>query len=218
MNDKTESQDTIGLVVHAYNNYLSAMMGFTELATLECEQKDLIPRLDMVIESGSDAVGFGKELLSSIGRLQVELRPVNLIEIIQEVCQRRKNISWQNESDYIGCKDCLILTDEAWFIYCLELIVDFCHQVGSPKLVVKLTSCTDQLSLTFESESLDLEAVDYQSLFLPFYSTRQMMGTKGVGLATVKGFISQMKGGIDYLAGSGFIINLPSTLSNSNQV
>ncbi|MDH5434928.1 MAG: hypothetical protein OEY19_13375, partial [Gammaproteobacteria bacterium] len=54
-------EDTIGLLVHSYNNYLSGLIGFTELAILESRQDEVTEKLEVALESGVDAVTFGKQ-------------------------------------------------------------------------------------------------------------------------------------------------------------
>ena len=56
-----QAEDTIGLLVHSYNNYLSGVLGFTELALMECNQEVVKERLSLAMDSGNDAVINGLE-------------------------------------------------------------------------------------------------------------------------------------------------------------
>ena len=46
MNDNKDKKaisndDLMGLIVHSYNNYLAGIMGYAELALLECDNNDV---------------------------------------------------------------------------------------------------------------------------------------------------------------------------------
>ncbi|MET1253633.1 sensor histidine kinase [Aliikangiella maris] len=207
VNDKGANfEDITGLIVHAYNNFLSGMMGFTELALLDCPQQNLKAQLEASLESGNQGVHFGKQLLSSIGRLQVNLAPRNLIELLVQFANE-KHIEFQNQ---IGEQSCLITTEAEWFNYCLNVLYEFCDNLSTEKtLAVKIILQDARAIVTFYSPSVDLTEVQQQQLFLPFYSSRYIQGTKDVGLAVVKGFLEQMNGEIEWQDKKGFIIKIP---------
>ncbi len=46
-------------------------------------------------------------------------------------------------------------------------------------------------------------------LFEPYYSSRNLMGSKDIGLAKAKGFLSQTKVSLDWENGKGFVLEIP---------
>jgi|GEM_PF-2206751 len=210
------SEDTLGLLVHSYNNYLSGLMGFSELALLECQQDVVKERLGMALESGYDAVTFGKQLLSSIGRLQVALKPVCLNKILKQLSNDPDKLTINfidlNEKD-----ECLIKTDQKWFLYCLQSLLIFCDDFSKLKATNAVDSNKVSLTVSESKELLEItlfagfqfEPEQIECLFNPFYTSRTLLGKKDVGLAMLKGFIQQMKGNIEWQNGKGFLLTLP---------
>jgi K+-sensing histidine kinase KdpD len=209
-NDNVISEDTIGLLVHSYNNYLSGLMGFTELALMECEQPVVKERLDMSLDSGKEAVVFGKQLLSSISRLQVGLKPVCFAQIVEQLAKEDIVLA-----DHISSMDeIFIKTDLNWFLYCLKSIIIFSRdyakqlKLDSNKVELSANQDSDTVEITISSK-LNFSEEEVRQLFNPFYTSRTLLGQKDVGLSMVKGFVTQMKGNIKWQANKGFVMTLP---------
>ena len=202
---KSTDEDTIGLVVHSYNNFLAGMMGFTELSLLEVEQDDLKERLELVLSSGKEAVVFGKQLLSLTSRLQVAMKPVEVMAIIKEITNA-DNIELVKEFED---QSVTVKSDAQWLWYCLETLCQFCKKLSqsdSMAMTVKLDG--DQLIIELNDKALELSQEQSEKIFEPFYSSRHMFGTKDVGLGFIRGFISQMKGEMIWDDERGFVMTL----------
>lgn len=205
MSDEQRFQDTIGLIVHSYNNYLSGLMGFTELAQMECQQDVVNERLDMSLDSGKEAILFGKQLLSSIGRLQTHFKVIELVPLCQQIAQQYGCNFNQNEYVESFC----IKTDSDWFSYCLKSIVEFCRDFfKNSDMTIRLAVCQNDIHIRLISPSMNLTTEQVTNLFLPFYSSRVLLGKKELGLAVVSGFVGQMKGSIKWLDEGGFLIQV----------
>jgi len=208
MIEKTE-QDTIGLLVHSYNNFLAGMMGFTELSLMEVEQEDVRERLELVLTSGKEAVTFGKQLLSLTSRLQVILKPVHLLSILEEVASGN-HVEFINEG---LASDTQVKSDAQWFWHCIESLCQFSRQFIFDKedkeLKLKISLVNDKLEINLFGNSLKLNEEQAERIFEPFYSSRHLLGGKDVGIGYIKGFVLQMKGDMTWSEEKGFVIELP---------
>ncbi len=203
-----QSQETLGLLVHSYNNYLSGLMGFTELALLECNQDIVKERLNLAMDSGKDAVIFGKQLLSSISRLQVKFIPVDLKVLIAEL-GKKSDFLTVNEDEFDPQMTWLINTDKNWFVFCLNYLIEFCQDYSKDKNIIINLSDASSFYLIQVQSKFKLEEEQQKMLFSPFYSSRVLLGKKDIGLAMFKGFILQMGGTINWNEQQGFLIEIP---------
>jgi len=216
--DYLEHEDIIGLMVHGYNNYLSGIMGFTELALLDCEQNETSERLQSTLVSTNGAVTFGKQLLSSIGRLQVSRQELALLSLVQSLCQKQ-DCQLLVDKEFAA----VVSTNRQWFESCLTDLIQFCRDYSKTKKAVgteqksseqaeislSLFCEEDKIKLRLLIDNLQLSDEQQTHLFEPFYSSRTLLGQSGVGLAMVRGFMRQMKGDLVWLPDQGFEISLP---------
>ena len=205
-NDKP-SDDTIGLLVHSYNNFLSGILGFAELAQLECKQDEVNEKIDLALMSGREAVNFGNQLLSSVGRLQVAFESCPLVPLLENI-SHSKNITVVSDKQ---AKDISVRTDAAWFSWCIKTLLKFCeiYSPQTPLSFVVETNHLDNLKVALKTPNLKLNEEQQSRLFDPFYTSRYLLGTKDVGLASIAGFCKQMGGQITWHQEVGFILDLP---------
>ncbi|WP_196138320.1 HAMP domain-containing sensor histidine kinase [Aliikangiella sp. G2MR2-5] len=197
-------KDTIGLLVHSYNNYLAGMMGFTELSLMEVENEEVKDRLELSLASGKEAVVFGKQLLSMISRLQAQFKPVDLVPILKEIANGN-GFSFETELSKAE-----VASDVQWFWYCLESLCRFCRAFSPEcQLCFRLTQEEKHFYLQLESAGVSFNEEQKTKLFEPFYSSRMLLGSKDVGLAFIKGFVEQMKGRLEWREEQGFEFYLP---------
>lgn len=205
MVDKKE-QETIGLMVHSYNNFLAGMMGFTELTLLDVENDDVRERLELVLSSGKEAVTFGKQLLSLTSRLQVALKPVSILNILEEVATAN-NVALGGEKIEGAVK---VNSDVQWLWYCLESLCQFCTKISDgTSLAFHIKRNEQQLVIQISGESLSFDDEQVDRLFEPFYTSRHLLGSKDVGIGFIRGFVLQMKGEMKWDNKKGFVILLP---------
>ncbi len=201
-------EEAIGLLVHSYNNYLAGMMGFTELSIMESKNDSVNEKLSLVIDSGDSAVMLGKQLLSSVSRLQVKMQPVDIVPIVQKLGQQYG--SEINDCEISPKNEVNIKTDTEWFTYCIETAFKFCQIMASNATIKSnLNTNKEALVLTINSPSLAFNKEQTTQLFEPFYSSRHLTKTKDLGLSFVRGFILQMKGSMEWNNEFGFVISIP---------
>jgi hypothetical protein len=210
----TDSIDNqvIGLIVHAYNNHIAAMAGFNELALLQDDQANAKEYLELAINSSKEAVYLGQSLLASASRLQIEMQDIDLAKVK----------SWFPKSDstirFELPKNKVLLTHSnlIWLTDCLKEMIEFLTLLASKakhqaEITIAVASQVrvNKIILGVFSNVAELEVSHQSQLFMPYYSSKQMFGTKGVGLAKVNGFLKQTKANINWLEGKGFELSFP---------
>ncbi len=211
MKDKFFSSDEIGLLVHSYNNYLSGIMGYSELALLECEDEDVKARIESGLISGREAVDFGLQLLSCVSRAKTQSKIYSVNQLLRPFIQSNDLVL--DDKQTVPAK---IKVDSTWFLKCLQMLVNFVTKMQSkdangktnfPHLI--LTVDKQSLVMQLTGEGIQLLPEQEKLLFQPFYSSRHLTGDKSLGLAVVEGFILQMSGSIEWHNEQGFEITLP---------
>jgi K+-sensing histidine kinase KdpD len=222
MTSNIELNDFAGKLIHTYNNHLSSMMGYAELALLECNDQKVVERLNKSLESGISAAHFGKTILASMGRLQ--LSPISirvtawfasLIKTLKRDTVLIVNNNLKNEPNILmeplWLTECCIdlvqflqafLTKET--IIPIQLTIGHCHLLSNKKKYIEINLKSHDFHFSHEQQ---------QQLFTPFYSNRLMLSEKGIGLAKVKGFLEQLGASIQWDNHSGFTIQIGETLS-----
>jgi len=203
------NDDLMGLIVHSYNNYLAGIMGYSELALLECENAEVEERLKHSLESGIEAVHFGKTILASLGRLQIPMQDCSLVKIIQSVGEKQKGLI--SQSDIAMLENFRIKTDPNWFEDCLLDLVEFVTFVEKGnKLNLNCVVNEKNNLVTIEIKCSKLfSEQDASQLFECFYSSRKITGKKDIGLAKARGFFTQMNAKLSHKNESGFVLEFP---------
>lgn len=197
--------ELLGNVVHSFNNYLSAMMGFSELALLDMEPTHpAYGQLQTVLESGQQAVQFTRELLASAGRAVLSRKPFSLVAWLRQQLEQHSIPLAAPEND------CAIEADAAWLAQALEMVIAFVRE-GEPSMVAaELHEChlTPAAAralqvqpgrfavLTIRDRGRGLDGKHLLPLFTPYYSSKIVRGRKGLGMAPVEGILRQHGGAV----------------------
>jgi len=211
-NDKSNKalseSDELGLVVHSYNNHLAAMMGYIELLLMQQENGSSKEYLNHALDSGNESVHFGKTILASISRLQVSMEDHSFIKLIQPFIQNDcLNISLIDLDDKLQIK-----TNSEWFNECLNDLIEFILILDiNQKALLKISMDDNEKKLRMVIETLSpiKKEIAQESLFMPFYSSRCLLGTKDIGLAKAKGFFKQMDSNLSWINNQGFCLEIP---------
>lgn len=202
------NDDLMGLIVHSYNNYLAGIMGYSELAMLECENTEVEDRLKSSLESGIDAVHFGKTILASLGRLQVPMQVCSLVKILRSIGEKKQQLT--TELNFAPLENIKIKTDSKWFEECLIDLAEFASSIEKDIRIKFIVDHQDNLVIiTINCGALSLAEQDIKNLFEPFYSSRKLTGQKDIGLAKVKGFVTQMNASLNWKNELGFVLEIP---------
>jgi len=222
--------DFTGLLIHSYNNHLSSIMGYAELALLECKDVKVGERLNKSLESGISAVHFGKSILASIGRLQVSRSEINFNSWLVSFIESLQSDFEDNELviENLVPDDVEIHTDFSWFTECcIDLIrfllsydakadLTFNSEIenvtikdAESKAAGKHPAFEERIVININSEQVELDDNQQEWLFTPFYSSLLLLGEKDIGLAKAKGFFEQIGASIEWDNESGFTIEIP---------
>lgn len=223
MTDKKNSMSDVelmGLIVHSYNNYLAGTMGYLELALLDSQRSehnkeggpsDVEERIIYSLESSRGAVQFGKSILASIGRLQVNEQLYPLTELLKPVLEKYPEEVSLDLSVSDGVQ---IRTERCWFEECLIDLIEFISSMAkakniTPNISLKIKQQDDFVVGFIRCDDVSIDETDQQSLFEPFYSSRIMQGKKDIGLSKAKGFFNQMQAELNFNNGNEFVIKIP---------
>jgi len=204
-NRQSERQhaEVVGLLVHAYNNHIAAIVGNAELAQLEVESERLAERLQEVVTAADAAVLTGKEILSAYARLQIPAQKVSLDEICAQL--RLKEISTVEVlEDESWCK-----LNIDWFIHALSKWIALNEHFGfaAAQMRVEFARQADHLLLTLSGAEEIFVQFDDEQLRRPFFSSREVIGSKDVGTAVLYGYCQQL-GGQCKLAGDQLALQI----------
>lgn len=204
--------DLLGNVVHSFNNYLSAMMGFSELALLDVEPTHAAyGQLQTVLESGQQAVQFTRDLLAGAGRAVLVRRPFSLTAWLRRQLEQHGIPLAMTEMD------CAIEADADWLARVLEMVVAFLREAEPLALAAEFHPCHLSATsasalhvapgrygvLTLRDRGRGLDEKHLSDLFAPYYSSKVVRGRKGLGLAPVAGIVRQHGGNVLALAETG---------------
>jgi len=209
-NNKLTNDDIVGLIVHAYNNFLSGMMGYSELTLLDCENQSQVKHLNLSLESGHEAVHFGKTLLASIGRLQTDMKLYPLRELLEPIFKKYEAKIIVSGLD--SNKNTLIKTNITWFQECFTDLLQFISNYAENQKIsvsLELDEENQKLIVSFCVADISMSDNNIQNLFTPFYSSKNMLGEKDIGLSKAKGFFRQMNSDLSWQNEKGFLLEIP---------
>lgn len=208
-NKELTNDDVVGLIVHAYNNFLSGMMGYSELTLLDCENPSQVKHINHSLESGHEAVHFGKTLLASIGRLQADMKLYPLKELLEPIFEKNDEKIFVSGLD--SNKNTLIKTNITWFQECFTDLLQFISNYAENQKIsvsLELDKESQKLIVSFCVADISMSDNDIQNLFTPFYSSKNMLGEKDIGLSKAKGFFRQMNADLSWVNGEGFLLEI----------
>lgn len=204
--------ELLGNVVHSFNNYLSAMMGFSELALLDIEPTHpAFGQVQTVLESGQQAVQFTRDLLACAGRAVLSRKSFALnVWLRSQLEQQGVPLSVQE-------LDCAIEADAEWLASVLDMALTFLREGEPTVITAEFSVChlptaaaaalTVQAGrygvLLLRDRGRGLDSKHLLPLFTPYYSSKIVRGRKGLGLGPVDGVIRQHGGAALALAEAG---------------
>lgn len=215
---KFEALGTLaGGVAHDFNNILSAVIGFGELARSGASNGSNQARhIDQVLQAGERGKALVERIMSFS---QVGTRPhrtMLLNAIIREVADTvsatlPSNITLVNEIDSkrIGISGDSIMVFEAALNLCTNAIQSMANG-GTLTITLKKQTISEHLTLRYQSlvageyaclaisdTGAGIDAATLPHLFEPFFTTKSAQKGTGLGLAVVHGVMNDLAGAID---------------------
>ncbi len=233
---KMESIGTLaGGIAHDFNNILTSIIGYTELALTDVEKGTLIEEnLQEVRQGGNRATDLVKQILTFARQGEKELRPLRVSLIAKEALklirsaiptsiQIEQNIV--SESSIMGdttrihqifmnlCTNAAQAMEDDGGVLKVSL-TDVGFDAGHTETQLSLKS-GNYLELTVSDTGTGISPDVIQSIFEPYYTTKELGQGTGMGLAMVHGIVKSHGGEIavesEVGKGTEFRIYLPVT-------
>ncbi len=216
-----QKMETIGTlaggIAHDFNNILTPILGYTEMALEEIEEDSTLRfDIEQINHAALRAKDLVKQILTFSRQMEVEKKPSDLKEIIEEVlnlvkASLPKNIEVITDLD----PDCGTVMVDTTQIH--QVIMNLCTNAAHA-----MTPDGGTLTITLKEEELDAEKVkrlnkitpgkyacilvkdtgigmDKQTMariFEPFFTKKEVGVGSGLGLAVVHGIINSYRGAI----------------------
>ncbi len=223
-----------GGVAHDFNNILSAILGYTELA------RDALPEdhpvredLKIIAEAGNKAARLTRQLLAFSRKQVLEIKPVNLNRIVEEMGKMLRRMIGEDISLTLHTASPVrnVLADASQIEQILMNLAinarDAMPQGGHLVIETSDVILSEEyarnhdgimpgphvmLAVTDTGEGMSKEV--QEKIFEPFYTTKEVGKGTGLGLATVYGIVKQHGGTIRVHSkpgkGTTFKIYLPT--------
>lgn len=215
---QTKKMNTMGRlaggVAHDFNNLITVIMGYAELALLN-SAKDLPDEqeLKMILDSAQKAARLSSQLLDFSSKQMIEPQVLNLNGVIRESMQFMESllgegtvVDWYCEEDLwairidqsqleqillnltVNARDAM--PDHGQFSLATENIVlnrKQAHKLGLPE-------AGDYVRLTVADNGCGIDAQHMEHIYEPFFTTKEKGKGTGLGLSAVFGAVKQNHG------------------------
>ncbi|RJP38283.1 MAG: response regulator [Desulfobacteraceae bacterium] len=224
-----------GGIAHDFNNLLAAIMGNTELAKLKSGDNEAASHhLSQVVDAATQAADLCQQLLAYAGLSRLEIRPLDLNLAIREcLALARLSVSKRSTIDIDLCEGVLPALGDISSVrqILLNLLTNASESMGDGAGSIRISSGSndfdsERLSKMYGGEKLSkgryafliveddgpgMDAATAARIFEPFFTTK--FTGRGLGLASVMGFIKRLGGAIELETSPGhgtrFTILLP---------
>jgi PAS domain S-box-containing protein len=236
---KMEALGTLaGGIAHDFNNILASVLGFTEMAIDDVEDRPLVARnLNNVLKSAMRARELVKQILAFSRKTKYERSPQSLSPVVKETVQLLR----ASIPATVDMKLVLTATSDTVLASPVEIQQILMNLATNASIAMEQKGGTMEVSLAdidFEPDSPvfgpDVEPGEYIQLtvkdtgvgmepgimkrvFEPFFTTREVGKGSGMGLAVVYGIVRDLQGTITVESeagkGSTFRVTLPKVKS-----
>jgi PAS domain S-box-containing protein len=222
-----------GGIAHDFNNILSAILGYGSLLQMKIEENDpLRSYVDQIIASSHRAAHLTHSILAFSRKQIINLRPVDLNEIIGRVEKLLVRIIGEDIELKTGMNgaDLLITADSGQIE---QVLINLCTnardampQGGFLMIETRLMECDELFvkahpyakpgiyaMVSVSDTGIGMDDGTKERIFEPFFTTKEVGKGTGLGLSIVYGIIKQHGGYINVYSESGkgttFKIYLP---------
>ncbi|MBU4036990.1 MAG: PAS domain S-box protein, partial [Proteobacteria bacterium] len=224
-----------GGVAHDFNNILSGILGFSELALLDIPKDDpLRERIELIMGLGEKAGSLTHQLLAFSRKQKLVMKDINLNNVVIDMVRMLKRII--GEDIKLELRPCVairdVLADQGQMEQVLlnlavnardampyggVLTIETTDTVLNEENIKKHEGADpgEYVKLTVSDTGCGMSSKVLENIFEPFYTTKEIGKGTGLGLATVYGIIKQHRGYIEVTSkpeeGSAFKIYLPTS-------
>ena len=218
-----------GGVAHDFNNILSAIVGYAALVQMKMKTDDqLRPHIEQILASAERATGLTKSLLAFSRKQVVELKPVNINEMVFGFHKLLVRLIGEDIEFRVvpACEDLVVEADKGQLELVLMNLVtnarDAMPKGGTLEVTThKVAIDSDQggikqgdyAVLSVSDSGCGIDKTSQEHIYEPFFTTKEVGKGTGLGLAIVYGIIHKHNGLIHLSSESGvgttFKIYLP---------
>lgn len=229
-----------GGVAHDFSNIMSAVLGYSEMAIMELpEDHPVREKLEIIRDAGEKAATLTKQLLAFSSRQIMELRPLDINRVIEEMVKMLVRLIGDDIMlDIHPGKDTnglSVIADRGQ----IEQIVLNLSVNARDAMPAGGTLSIQTSSLTLDADSAErphvalkdgryivlrvadtgegMSAEIRERIFEPFFTTKKEGRGTGLGLSTVYGIVKQHHGAIEVEStpgrGTAFLIYIPATVA-----
>jgi signal transduction histidine kinase/CheY-like chemotaxis protein len=224
-----------GGIAHDFNNILASVLGFTELALEEAERGTVLEEnLQEIFIAGNRAKELVRQILTFARKTNEEIRPVQFSKIVRECLKLlRASIPTSIDIKQELNSESLVLGNATLIQQAImNLATNAMHAMEDNGGVLtirladikmdertaekhQLQKSVDYIQLTISDTGVGIPPEAIQSVFEPYYTTKETGKGTGLGLALVHGTVKKYGGTImvdSHLEhGTEFTIFLPTT-------
>lgn len=205
-----------GGVAHDFNNYLSAIMGYTDMALEEVrEMSGVVELLKEVSRAGQRAASLTRQLLTFSRKQVLQPKVVSLNDIVSNMEKMLNRLVQENIA--IDC----VLAPTLWPIYAdpgqieqvvMNLVVNARDAIASAgRIAIETynfevdaefaeqhpsTPPGNYVVLAVSDNGIGMDEETRRRIFEPFFTTKTPDRGTGLGLSTVYGIVEQSEGSI----------------------
>ena len=225
-----------GGVAHDFNNVLSSILGYSELALMRItEDTPLRKDIEAIRDAGEKAAALTRQLLAFSRKQVLEVKAVSLNSIVQDLRQLLSKMLGE-DIEMVVCANAMTGVVEADIGQIEQVVMNLAVNArdampGGGRLVIETQDVTldseytarhpevspgayVMLAVTDCGEGMSKDVLEH--IFDPFFTTKERGKGTGLGLATVHGIIKQHKGHIHAYSepGNGTIFKIFFPASN----
>jgi nitrogen-specific signal transduction histidine kinase/ActR/RegA family two-component response regulator len=212
-----------GGVAHDYNNALSVIIGFAELAIDGVDPlSPLRANLDEIINAAGSAAEITRQLLAFASKQEIAPKPMRLNTIVGNMLKMlRRLIGEDIELTWVPAPNLWAVKVDPSQVN--QIVANLCVNArqaikGVGKITIETRNicfneadCVEHtgfapgeyVMLAVSDDGCGIEEGILEKIFEPFFTTKAMDKGTGLGLATVYGIVKQNKGYIDVKSESG---------------
>ena len=203
-------------VAHDFNNVLTAIVGYAELARETADAKIFSVNIDRLLAATERARLLVRRVLTFDPRRSLSYRPTQIETIIAEVSQQvQATLPASIDIQLYGLNQSAVIFGDATEIY--QVIMNLCSNAvhampsgGSLQIRLECLETRESkelalgqlrpgrwVCLSVSDTGVGLADDQIASIFEPFYTTRQPPHGTGIGLTVVRNIILRMQGALD---------------------
>jgi signal transduction histidine kinase len=203
-------------VAHDFNNVLTAIVGYAELARETADTKTVSINIDRLLAATERARLLVRRVLTFDPRRSLSYRPTQIETIITEVSQQvQATLPSSIDMQLYGLNQSATIFGDATEIY--QVVMNLCSNAvhampsgGSLQIRLEILELHESqelalgelrpgrwVCLSVIDTGVGLADEQVTSIFEPFYTTRQPSHGTGIGLTVVRNIILRMNGALD---------------------